>query len=234
MSHLILGGSHGIGYAYAAHLARSGSKLHLVARNEGDLRTAAVSLESQGAGSVAWDSTDVLSSNLTAATFCSASYDSVFIGGPSPPPGTLPDLSPEALGKAFHVAVVYPFRVLAWCQTAGLRPGGTAIVLSSSASQEPLSDHQFFPSALSRRALDSLVECLRTPFAETGLQLLIWRPVVVWTRLSKRYAQSLNPGVHDDSELKAALSARFGTPPEDPASYVENQLPRLRRQPRHA
>jgi hypothetical protein len=69
-------------------------------------------------------------------------------------------------------------------------------------------DTPFFLSAVFRRALDEILESYEPAFQQSKKNATVWRPRVVWTRLSKRYAEAFAGKVSDD-ELRVFLSARF-------------------------
>src|SRR5437879_5911329 len=88
--HVVLGGSLGIGYAYALWHAKRGANLLVIARNEASLDTARDSLLGAGAKSVrtfSADLTDPQALQLLWKRLEERELNSLFAGGPSPPAG---------------------------------------------------------------------------------------------------------------------------------------------------
>ena len=86
--HLVLGGSQGIGFAYAAKMAKNGDALAIVGRRKDPLVQAKDRLTRLGASSVATLAGDLLDPAFREVIknfrpVC----DSVLVGGPSPPLG---------------------------------------------------------------------------------------------------------------------------------------------------
>lgn len=230
--HLVLGGSQGIGFAYAMWFAKHGAEVTIVARTACDLDKACAELRTMGAKAKALVA-DVLDKQALEDLLESIprnSLDAIFIGGPSPPPGFLfapsqnapaPKIgvTPEEFGRATYICLNYPYRVLNWaCATQ--QASKLITILSSSASKEPSSHHRFWSSAVLRRALDDIVNDI----VQTGVfqgQIDVWRPKVVWTRLAERYAATI-VSEEDSATPRERLAADFGLNSIPmPDAYVE-------------
>src|ERR1017187_5340067 len=92
--HVVLGGSRGIGFAFASWLAAKRQPLLIVSRDSAQLRTAIFSLERAGAPTpecVAGDLLDPKFRTDLRLRMIARRIRSVFIGGPSPPSGRIED-----------------------------------------------------------------------------------------------------------------------------------------------
>jgi NAD(P)-dependent dehydrogenase (short-subunit alcohol dehydrogenase family) len=214
-THLVLGGSYGIGFAYAKWRATRHGSLALVARNRTGLTEAREKLFKEGARQVS-----VIEGDLRDRLFRQAMresferteafpFDSLFIGGPAPPTGRFDTVRPEQVEPGYDTAFAYPLEMIRWSLKRALIPQGEIILLGSSASKEPLLETPFFLSGLFRRALDEVVESQQIPFGQANKRITVWRPQVVWTRLSKTYAKALS-GKDSDEDLRDFLQLQFG------------------------
>jgi NAD(P)-dependent dehydrogenase (short-subunit alcohol dehydrogenase family) len=215
--HLILGGSDGIGKAYAMYYAKEGHALDIVARHSGRLNAARNQLIRAGSSSVSVHEGDVLQHtfrSLLLDELCPP-YSSILIGGPSPPAGLLDDLNEDALRRGMEVLYLYPFEIASWAFRQALSERGRLILLSSSAVDEPLCSHPFFISALFRRSLHQLLECMAQ---RSNRALRIWKPQVVATTLAKAYAiraiDQSDPGKIDEF-LKRQFDVKNIATPEE-------------------
>lgn len=202
--HAVLGGSLGIGYAYALWHARRGARLVVNALHGESLDAARRQLLAAGAQAVTMFPADLtIPEERHGLLECLQAFTltSLFMGGPSPPPGSVEALTPAELRAACEICLVYPHEVLSRMAASPRKPQ-RIILLSSSATTEPLAGHQFFASALLRRTLDQVV-C-----QFTGLRVEVWRPTAVLTALSEAYAQHLPPVAGDDSPV-ARLRRHF-------------------------
>ena len=86
--HLVLGGSQGIGFAYASYMAKHhGHDLTIVSRREDKLAEAKSLLLENGAASVETVSGDLLDPDFrTYLKNLRSGYDAILVSGPSPPP----------------------------------------------------------------------------------------------------------------------------------------------------
>lgn len=221
--HLILGGSHGIGFAYASHFASQRDRLVLVGRNGEDLANSRAILERSGSPeveSVVADLLDPDDRRRIMRRWPPHKVSTVFVGGPSPPVGSLASATIKELDRACEVCLSYPVDILQG-YTGARDPRPRIVILSSSAADEPLCDHQFFLSALLRRNLDAIVNCLS---AQIDSVVEVWKPHVVFTRLSRRFAEQLTDGRSDEA-LKAVLADHFGVRSVPTAQeYVDQML----------
>lgn len=223
MRHLVLGGSSGLGKAYASFYARRGHVLTVVARDASGLKDVRADLLELGAASVAIEAGDLLDRAFRARLFgLEMMFDTILVGGPSPPAGNLSAVSAESLQVATEALIMYPFEAARWALSTSLVEKGRLIVLSSSSVNESLCDHPFFLSALLRRTLDQLVGCMAD--SAKGKSVTIWKPRVVATRLAVAYA-SAQVGSKDlpaiTRYLQEAFDVEFIPTPEE---WVSLQL----------
>lgn len=226
----MLGGSRGIGFAYASWLAAARQRLLVVARDEARLAVSAERLRAAGASEVRPIAGNLVDASFRARLLQCASISrlgSIFIGGPSPPAGSAEQISTADVAMAYEICMAYPFDIVE-AATAGSHAGGpmSIVFLSSSASREPLTGHPFYLSAIFRRSAEKLLTDLID--RRGGAQLIVLRPTVVWTDLSAAYAARL---VLEEphADPRAALARRFHVASvPDAQTYVEHQSRRLR------
>ena len=220
--HLVLGGTRGIGRAYAEHFARDGVGLDLVGRTESDLREARAVLLEVGAPSVELHRGDLRDAEFRrelTSSFDPEEFSGIFLGGPSPTPGELETVAAEAIGSAAETCLAYPLSIFNWLEEGDW--DGMLTVLSSSATREELCGHEFFLSALLRRPMERLLDCYRS---HDGIDARVWRPKVVLTSLSRRYARSL-PEFEEDASPRDALRSHIEVDEVPTASqYVTRRL----------
>jgi hypothetical protein len=205
--HLVLGGSEGIGFAYAKMRARRRGDLVLIARRLDRLQQACSELLSLGASSVDTIPGDLLDEKFRTAVlsrFDPSTFRTVFIGGPSPPIARIEEVTAANLRVAQEVCLIYPMAVLSWLTGAHSLP--RAIVLSSSAATEEPCGHRFYLSAVLRRVLEQHCDCL------VGLgrnRILVLRPRLVLTPLSERWGQQLLDCGHTGRDVESVLVQEF-------------------------
>jgi len=210
--HLVLGGSGGIGFAFAKWLAQRRCRLVVVSRHLKALNSARDRLLAVGAPEVM-----TIAGNLLEHTFRSKMYrqlarleiSTVFVGGPSPPSGELHTVSDKDISGACECCLAYPLEIMQFLDKHRQRLPKRLILLSSSASKESLASHPFYLSAIFRRMAETM---LNSYARENGgrISVNVWRPRVVYTRLAKQYAQTLEPLPHGDS-LPARLQIAFNS-----------------------
>lgn len=205
--HLVLGGSSGIGLAYAQRHARAGHRLWLVARGEDGLRRAERELLATGAAEVRTTSMDLLDEHALARLFEDVSTESslrtLLVSGPSPPWGRESEVTPEDHELARAICVRYPSYAMDYALQA-LEPGGCLTVVSSSAAQEPPEGHPFHLSAVYRRQLAEISQTVAARLRSSGREFRLLHPPVVLTPLSERFALAQSP-----LEAPAAVLARY-------------------------
>jgi hypothetical protein len=192
-THLVLGGSHGIGYAYAEYWAAKGHRLVLVGRGEADLNLAADRLLAVGATSTNTICGDVLNGAFRSDLFSkldTTPLKTILVGGPSPLAGNCASIVPSDLASSHEICVIYPAQVLHWAQVRVCRHPQRIIIVSSSAAREGACHRHFFLSALYRRVLDELIDCSQRAGSISN-SVEVWYPHVVLTRLSGRFAEKL-------------------------------------------
>lgn len=212
--YLVLGGSRGIGFAFARLRAPQSAEFIVVARHLKTLERACDQLRVEGAKKTRAVPLD-LSNTGERRKFLrklahGPSFDGIFVGGPSPPPGPYNRVTSEMAATAYEVVVQYPLEVMDLARTT-LRRGGTLTILSSSASKEQLFDHEFFLSAAMRRILDTLATELKSVMSDNGQHLIVWRPKVVLTDLSLSYAKKQG-GVKSKEDAIEWLKLRHRVP----------------------
>lgn len=232
-THLVLGGSQGIGFAYAAHMAARGDNLALVARRPTQLATAKADLLSKGAASVETLIGDLLDPDFRARLKdFGGGYDSILVSGPSPPVGGLeitaePNWSRLAL-QGCRASLVYPVEILEWALGAGLVAHGRLILVSSASAAAEISDTPFLLSRLFRALLHELLPAFESRFAALSRSLYVWRPTVILTPLSIAFAAQLAARAINEQEAYRILSDRLGiTDLRDAREYVEFELGKM-------
>ncbi|SEN38414.1 hypothetical protein [Nitrosomonas marina] len=230
--HLVLGGSLGIGLAFAVCKAEKGDHVKVIARREEFLNAAQKTLAQAGACSV-----EILSGDLLDSSFLSKlqkdgeHYDSIFISGPSPCGGCLEkihslDNYSAIISDAYRTAIAYPLEIIQWALGPGLRSGGSLYVVGSSASKKQILNTPFYLSAIFRRILDALVDEYTPIFHRNEKKLKVWRPEVVLTPLSINYAcKQAKSELVSNQKAKEILEELFGlTEIPDSQKYVTDQL----------
>jgi hypothetical protein len=228
--HVVLGGSRGIGFAFASWLAANKEPLLIISRHPGPLRTAILKLERAGAPRAECMSGDLLDCNFRSDLMFrmrGRRIRSVFIGGPSPASGRIEDLSPQSFESAYQSCVAYPIDIVHGFTTTDSYQPLSFIFLSSSAAREAITGHPFYLSAVFRRTAERILQdiSLKMP----AIRLLILRPRVVWTDLAEQYARKVYSPTDPDSG-RAKLAERFHVKSvPDPDAYILNQSRRLQR-----
>lgn len=221
--HLVLGGSRGIGYAYAAHFAELGDALELVARDEVSLSSAVNTLKQTGNSHVSYiccDLTDEDSRAQLISRVKQRRYDRIFIGGPTPPSGILSELSDAEFTQAYQSCLAYPFAFLRWASSLPNAAQLQLVVVSSSAVSKPVQGNPFAASALFRSGLDEVVDVFRGYFSS----LDVWYPDLVWTPLAEAYAARLFPE-YSIEQRKARLAKHLDSESaKDIKEYVREVL----------
>lgn len=220
--HLVLGGSHGIGFAYAMRCASMGGSIHLVARTATDLERSAQVLRSAGAKDVelsAGDVTDPRFRTSLSEALRGRLFATIFVGGPSPAAGRLDGVSGDDVANACQIVLVYPLWVIRWALGGALETPGVLILLSSAAADSPVRDSPFALSAIFRRSLDLVAKEYANIAENRGQRVAVWKPGVVLTRLALRYAGSLTNS-RDEAVLVSALRSHLGAEPLDAGTYI--------------
>lgn len=229
--YLVLGGSAGIGLAFAMLRARQRADLVIIARHSRKLKKACELLRREGAKHVRPVQLDLSNTAARRAFLHSvtqrSSFDGIFVGGPSPPPGQRKKVTAKMAAVGYKVALEYPLDAIDFARVA-LRPRGTLIILSSSASREPLHDHEFFLSAAFRRLLNLAVKEFEPVLSATGRRLIMWRPKVVLTQLSESYARA-QAHVTTKEAILAWLKSRHGVSKIPTAIQFAEKMERVHR-----
>ena len=209
--HLVLGGSDGIGFAFAKWLSERRRRLVVVSRGREHLVLARKELLALGAAEVRTVAGDLLQQAFRSHLFRRLSklpLSTIFIGGPSPRAGAIGDITGKQIESAAQSCLAYPVHVMSFAIANSCKNRLTVVFLSSSASREGLADHPFLLSAAFRRAAEQTLRRMAALRVEDRMKLVILRPSVVYTRLAMAYAQGLPSLQHNDSLLNR-LRARF-------------------------
>lgn len=216
---VVLGGSAGIGFAFAECCASRSHRLIIVARSKSTLRKARKRLLASGAREVLTISGDLLDPRFRSRLLSSLRdkrLSTLFIGGPNPPAGRVATVDWRSARRACEICILYPLHIA----SSVLRPPSTGIriiFLSSSAAKEDLHSHPFFLSALFRRTAETMLEKLVSN-RSTKATFVVWRPTVVYSALAKRYARSLPRSTEDDTlmdRLKRTFRLSFVPTPRE-------------------
>lgn len=212
VTHIVFGGSRGIGFAYAKWLAQRGFRLVIVDQCPDTLALARSQLLAMGSPAVDVHACDLKVADARNAMLQSLDPNdasSIFIRGPSPPAGTVTEVSLVNVETTVNICLLYPTSVFSWLSTAhSARSQRRVILLSSSATEESLLGHPFFLSAVMRRATENLSHGYAT--AITDITLHIWRPQIVLTDLSIAFARTAMADKYsDDKSAVTWLKARF-------------------------
>jgi nucleoside-diphosphate-sugar epimerase len=225
--HLVLGGSDGIGFAFAKWLSERRRRLVVVSRGREHLALARKRLLALGAAEVRTVAGDVLQQPFRSRLFLSLSelpLSTIFIGGPSPLAGSIREITGKEIESAAQSCLAYPVHVMSFAIANGCNNRLTVVFLSSSASREELADHPFFLSAAFRRSAEQTLKRMASFRAEDCMKLVILRPSVVYTRLAMAYAQGLPSLQHNDSLLNR-LRVRFHcTTVPSPDEYIRRAV----------
>jgi short-subunit dehydrogenase len=208
---LVLGGSTGIGFAFAEWCAAKGRRLILVGRHRPKLTRARNHLIEVGATEVTLRNGDLLDLEFRAKLLDWLNrkhLSTVFIGGPTPP-----QLDPSGstwleAQRAVETCIVYPVHIFgALLKNTSWET--EVIFLSSSAAREKLEGHPFFWSAAIRPAAEKILTALARNRRDRRIKVAVWRPKVVDTDLARRYSTFLPPCGKNDS-LTNRLKRQFG------------------------
>ncbi len=164
---LITGASRGLGLAFATHLARTGWRLVIDARNASDLSVAAQALQQVAHGTVIAIDGDVTDPQHGAALVAAAEdlgdlellVNNASTLGPSPLP-SLADYPLAALAHVYDVNVVAPLRLIQLALPALRRAHGTIVNVTSDAAIEAYEGWGGYGSA--KAALEQLSNVLAT------------------------------------------------------------------------
>ena len=213
-------------------MAKNGDALAIVGRRKDPLVQAKDRLTRLGASSVATLAGDLLDPAFREVIknfrpVC----DSVLVGGPSPPLGGAELLhSPhwrEISRMGCEAALAYPYDITRWAFERGLQNNGKIILVSSSATLNPVPDKHFFLSQIYYTALEELVRLLPLPYSGHGARISVWHPGVVLTERTLAYAKTIDSGSDSLSRLEASkiLATEFGeTTVPTAAQYVSVRL----------
>jgi len=212
--HLVLGGSEGIGFAYALYRAKQGDHLMIVARRHKRLLEAKTALLNAEAAIVETIEGDLLDRHFRASLWeAQGDFDTILASGPSPPSGSMQEALSgdydQLVVRGYQSAIAYPLEVMRWGLDLGLRSPGTLYLVGSSASKEPILDSPFFFSATFRRVIDVLANEFAASYQERGKRVVVWHPRVVLTPLSIEYAHRTTGKVLTDEEARALLKQSF-------------------------
>ena len=223
---LVLGGSAGIGFAFAEWCANKSRRIIIVGRYKARLRKARERLLKSGATEVICISGDLVDPRFRSSLLSRLAekrLSTVFIGGPNPPSGHPSSVDWRSAQRACEICIIYPLQIVS--SLVQQRSNGTNIIfLSSSAARERLEGHPFFLSAFFRRTAETLLQLYAREHSFASTTFSIWHPKVVYTDLAKRYARALPVRRKQDS-LMNRLKQAFGISSLPTArQYVERMM----------
>ena len=126
-----------------------------------------------------------------------------------------------------EAALAYPYDITRWAFERGLQNNGKIILVSSSATLNPVPDKHFFLSQIYYTALEELVRLLPLQYSGHGARISVWHPGVVLTERTLAYAKTIDSGSDSLSRLEASkiLATEFGeTTVPTAAQYVSVRL----------
>ena len=188
--HLVLGGTRGIGAAYARSLARQGAQLHILGR-ETESR-AAIERECRDFGSpeVRTEALDLSIPTMFEDWLNrqgNTRFASVFLGGPSPAPGPSARVGRAEHAHAAWVCSALPAMLLQWLRERASADDPVELSwLGSSVAGELETDHEFFLSGLYRRTTGAWLRAVAA--TADWLRLAVHEPKVVESGMSLAYA----------------------------------------------
>lgn len=140
---IVCGASKGIGRAVASALCGEGANVLLVARNEGDLRTAAGEVEAAGGSArvCAADLSEMSGADKVGAVAgdMDGGIDGVLVNGGGPPFGAALDLTDKEWAGAFTALVGVPIRLLRTLRPL-MNDGSSVLFITSSSVRQPIRD----------------------------------------------------------------------------------------------
>ncbi len=162
---LITGASRGLGFAFAAHLARTGWRLVIDARTASDLSVAAQALRDLGGETVIAIDGDITDPKHAAALVAATEdlgdlellVNNASTLGPSPLP-SLADYPVTALAHVYDVNVVAPLRLIQLALPALRKTHGTIVNVTSDAAVEAYAGWGGYGSA--KAALEQISKVL--------------------------------------------------------------------------
>jgi NAD(P)-dependent dehydrogenase (short-subunit alcohol dehydrogenase family) len=221
---LVTGGSRGLGRALGQALARSGSRVVLVAREAGPLEAVVGEIRASGgeAYAIAADVADM------SATHAIAGQAAALVGpvdilinnastlGPAPL-RLLLDTDCEDLERALAVNLVGPFRLTkALAGSMALRGRGAIVNISSDAAVEAY--ERWGAYGASKAALDQLGRIWAAELAATGVRVLTVDPGEMNTRMHAEAMPEADPATLADPAEVAARIVRLITQHREAAS----------------
>lgn len=188
--HLVLGGTRGIGAAYARLLARQGARLILIGRESGSRNATAQECRELGSSEIRTEAVDLSNATVFNAWLAKqddARFESVFLGGPSPTPGDWTTVGSSEHAHAAWVCVGLPAMLLQWLRGRTNPDEPVKMVwLGSHVTWELESKHRFFLSGLYRRTTRAWLDSVNSE--ANWIRVKILEPKVVESGLSLTYA----------------------------------------------
>lgn len=208
----VLGGTSGIGLAFARFWAKRNASLHLFSRGvAGSVANCIDYLESAGARSVHHKpftaGSDAEHIKLVSHLSSIGPFDVIFIGGPSPPAGAENQVTEEHIQSAYKICIAYPLALLRSLSQLVKQNGAAYFLSSSSVDEDPLG-HPFFLSCVFRRSMHSIIDQIKFEKGDLFPQIVYLKPRVVLTPLSIDYGSSLAQS-SDLDVIRAALAKKF-------------------------
>lgn len=223
---LVTGASQGIGAAVAAHLAKCGAHVVLVARSKDTIDANVNTIIAAGgvAEGVSCDVSDYAQVK-DAVDFCVEKHGSIDIvvnnAGTIDPISRMTDSDPEVWSKAVDINYkgVY-FSLRAALPHMEKQGSGTIVNLSSGAANSALEGWSHYCST--KAAAKKLTECAHKEMHEKGIRVVGLSPGTVMTDMMDKIKKSginavsqLDPSVHISPEWVARAVAFLCTPAAD-------------------
>ncbi|WP_034094760.1 SDR family oxidoreductase [Streptacidiphilus albus] len=226
---LVGGGSAGIGYAAAEHLALSGHRVVVTGRRAGPLHAAASALR-ESTGSVV----DALVNDVSAPQSAAAAVawveerhgalDILVLNAGGPPPGRILDVSDDQWQQAYELLLLGPLRLSRLVLPRMAERGfGRVLFVTSSAVRQPQPD--LAASVVLRSAVNAAAKLLSREFAAEGVTVNCVAPGATATErrrqiLESRARQAGTDYAELDAADAAAVPAGRAGRPEEIASVV--------------
>lgn len=215
---LVTGASSGIGQATAAHLARHGARLSLVARNPERLEATRASLEGADHSVHQIDLEGVESAAAAVVGIAGerGPFDGVFYSAGSTMVLPLRLLKDKHLDEAFGAGVYGAFGVVkALAKKGVMSDGGSIAIMSSAASRRGRPALAAYCAA--KAAVDAMVRCAALEFAPRRIRVNSIRAAAVETAMHHEYMASIGDDAKRDYDDRHPLG--YGQP-DDVANAV--------------
>jgi NAD(P)-dependent dehydrogenase (short-subunit alcohol dehydrogenase family) len=215
---LVTGASSGIGQATAAHLARYGARLSLVARDPERLDQTRRDLAGDGHSvhRIDLEGADAAADAVSKIASECGAFDGIFYSAGATMVLPIRLLKDKHLDEAFGAGVYGAFGVVKAAARKGVMKDGSSIVVMSSAAalrgRPALSAY-----CAAKAAVDAMVRCAALEFAPRKVRVNSIRAAAVETAMHDEYMASIGPEAKRDYDERHPLG--YGKP-EDIANAV--------------